>query len=61
MSDKTYNKTYNGFVKTLGGPARLVFGVKSFGKENVPSDRGVIVCANHTAFECVSAICIGEC
>lgn len=50
MSRKTYNKTYNGFVKVLGGPARLAFRVRSFGKENVPSDRGVLVCANHTAF-----------
>lgn len=50
MSDKTYNKTYNGVIKTLGGPAKLAFRVKAFGKENVPSDRGVLVCANHTAF-----------
>ena len=50
MSDKNYNKTYAGFKNVLGGPAKLLFGVKSFGGEKVPSDRGVIVCANHTAF-----------
>ncbi len=47
---KKFNKTYNAYKKTLGGPAKLVFGIKAYGEENLPSDRGVIVCANHTSF-----------
>ena len=43
------NKTYSGFKAVLSGPARLIFGIKAHGCENIPSDRGVIVCANHTA------------
>lgn len=43
------NKTYSTLKKILGGPLRLIFGIKAFGEENVPRDRGVIVCANHTA------------
>lgn len=48
--DKNFNKTYDAYKKVLGGPARAVFRVKAFGEENVPSDRGIIVCANHTSF-----------
>ena len=43
------NKTYSTLKKILGGPIRLIFGIKSFGEENIPTDRGVIICANHTA------------
>jgi len=43
------NKTYSGLKKVLGGPLRLLFGIKAYGKENIPADRGVIVCANHTS------------
>ncbi|MBE6588370.1 MAG: 1-acyl-sn-glycerol-3-phosphate acyltransferase [Ruminococcaceae bacterium] len=43
------NKTYTGFKNVLGGPAKLIFGIKSHGEENIPRDRGVIICANHTA------------
>ena len=48
--DKNFNKTYDAYKKVLGGPAKAIFRVKAFGEENVPSDRGVIVCANHTSF-----------
>ncbi len=48
--NKNFNKTYDAYKKILGGPAKVVFRVKSYGEENVPSDRGVIVCANHTSF-----------
>ncbi|MBQ2730267.1 MAG: 1-acyl-sn-glycerol-3-phosphate acyltransferase [Clostridia bacterium] len=47
---KNFNKTYNFFKKLLSNPAKVVFHIKSFGTENLPSDRGVIVCANHTSF-----------
>ena len=43
------NKTYATLKKILGGPLKLVFGVRSFGEENIPEDRGVIICANHTS------------
>lgn len=43
------NKTYSGLKKVLGGPIKLIFGIKAHGTENIPADRGVIVCANHTA------------
>ena len=43
------NKTYATLKKILGGPLKLVFGVKSFGEGNIPEDRGIIICANHTS------------
>ena len=48
--NKNFNKTYDAYKKVLGGPAKTLFRVKVFGEKNVPSDRGVIVCANHTSF-----------
>ena len=51
---KKRNKTYSGIKAVLGGPAKLAFGLKAFGAENMPADRGVLVCANHTAFcDCI--------
>ena len=34
------NKPYSTLKKILGGPLKLVFGVKSFGEEKIPADRG---------------------
>lgn len=48
--NKNFNKTYNAYKRLLGGPAKLVYGLKAFGTNNLPADRGVIVCANHTSF-----------
>ncbi len=50
VRDKNFNKTYDAYKKLLGGPAKAVFRIKAFGEENLPADRGVIVCANHTSF-----------
>ncbi|MBR6676829.1 MAG: 1-acyl-sn-glycerol-3-phosphate acyltransferase [Clostridia bacterium] len=47
--NKKKNKTYSTLKKLLTGPIKLFFGLKSFGTENIPDDRGVILCANHTS------------
>lgn len=55
------NKTYSGLKKVLGGPLRLIFGIKSFGEENIPADRGVIICANHTSlFDVIVMACAAD-
>lgn len=46
---KKNSKTYSVLKKLLAGPLRLIFGLKSFGEEKIPADRGVIICANHTS------------
>ena len=48
--NKNYNKTYGTLKKILGGPIKALFRIKAYGQNNVPSDRGVLVCANHTSF-----------
>ena len=47
---KNYNKTYGTLKALLGGPIKALFRIKAFGENNIPSDRGVLVCANHTSF-----------
>lgn len=51
---------YAGLKKILGGPLRLIFGIKSFGEENIPEDRGVIICANHTSLFDVIVLAIAS-
>ncbi len=42
---------YTGAIKTLGGLARFVLGIKSVqGLKNIPKTGPALVCANHTAF-----------
>ena len=48
--NKNFNRTYDFYRKLFLGPVRAVYRLKCRGAENLPSDRGVIVCANHTSF-----------
>lgn len=50
------NKAYSFWKGFLGGPIKLIYRIKATGTENVPADRGIIVCANHTSFSDVIII-----
>lgn len=47
--EKNCKKAYDGVVKLFGGPVRALFRIKAYGTENIPRDRGVLICPNHTA------------
>ncbi len=42
---------YAGAIKVLGPIFRFLFSIKSVeGVENIPTDKGMLICANHTSF-----------
>ncbi len=40
-------RNYSFWRAILGAPLRVLFGVKLIGKENIPNEGGVLICANH--------------
>lgn len=46
-------------IKTIATPiAKLLIRHKSFGKENIPMDRGFILCCNHTSMIDIAALVV---
>ena len=40
-------KSYKIAHKLLAGIVRFIFGARAVGKENIPTDKGVLICSNH--------------
>lgn len=55
-----YTKNYNRVTKTFGAPVRFFQRLRPVGLENIPSEGGLILCANHIAVRdpiLIAAVC----